>query len=84
MSTPISKLFPNKRLSKEEAAWIKQFQNWFCFDPHGTEFVTDEASFYEMVEENTSWMDAFVQEGIEFLDKKKYELPHFKTVIYPL
>lgn len=78
----ISKLFPNKVLTKEEAYWVRRYYQFFCFEPIGTEEVADEKSFYEMTQQNLNWLDDFISDGKSIVEQARRELPYFEKYAY--
>lgn len=78
----ISKLFPNKALTNEEAEWVRRYYSFFGFEPIETEMVVDEFTFITMVKKNVIWLEDFVNDGINFIEKNARELPYYEKVVY--
>ena len=78
----LKKLFPNKVLTNEEAEWVRRYYNFFGFEPIETEMVVDEVTFIAMVKKNVIWLEDFVNDGINSIEKNARELPYYNKVVY--
>ena len=78
----ISKLFPNKVLTNEEAEWVRRYYGFFGFEPIETEMVVDEVTFIAMVKRNVIWLEDFVNDGINSIERNARELPYYQKVVY--
>lgn len=80
----ISKLFPNKKLTKQEVSWVRNFYNFFGIEPMSTEAVRTDSDFWKMTEVNIEWLEHWVNDGIRRLEQKRRDLPYHDRMAYRL